>query len=42
VVPARRAAGQPGGRGGRDPTLADSAYGVFEMPIPRCSSSCRT
>jgi hypothetical protein len=26
--------GQPGGRGGRDPGLADSLYGVFELPIP--------
>ena len=32
---ARRAPGQPGGRGGRHPGLADSAYGVFEMPIPQ-------
>lgn len=32
---ARRVAGQPGGRGGRDPGLADSALGVFEMPIPQ-------
>lgn len=31
---ARRGAGQPRGRGGRHPGLADSAYGVFEMPIP--------
>jgi hypothetical protein len=30
----RREAGQPGGRGGRDLGLADSLYGVFELPIP--------
>jgi len=31
---APREEAQPDGRGGRDPGLADSGAGVFEMPIP--------